>query len=353
MKGALKLFTLFGISVYIHATFLILPAIFFIYAGLKGLFVILIVFAFVTLHELSHSLVAKRYGIIVRSIMLFPIGGVASLTGSTQKPKEEIYIAIAGPIFNVLLTVIFFFPLLYLLGPKVLLHPSLDTWPQTIAYIFWINPLLAMFNLLPAFPMDGGRIFRALLATHLDIRKATHIAVNVGHMFALIFGIIGIINGNLFLIAIAFFVYIAASAEELQVDMSETIKDFLVKDVISDNYISVTPQTRLAKVLEFMFRTHQEDFPVLDGENLVGFLPRSDIISHIHRFGISHSIKELMRYSFPTAQLYEPLNIVQKRMQEEGLKALPVIYSGRLVGIITLEDISRVYAIMSEQHRVR
>jgi Zn-dependent protease len=229
MRGAVKLFNLFGIPIYIHVTFLLLPVLFYINWGLKGVFVVLFVFTCVTLHELCHSLAARRFGIRVRGITLYPIGGVASITAYPQKPGQEFLIALAGPMFNIVFALVFFYPLYRILGPEVLFRPSFATWSQAIAYAFWINPSLAAFNLLPAFPMDGGRIFRAFLAKRVGFMKATRIAVGIGHFFALLFGSIGIMYWNFMLIIIAVFIYMAASSEEFQVELMEKIKSLASK----------------------------------------------------------------------------------------------------------------------------
>ncbi|MBI4336182.1 MAG: site-2 protease family protein [Candidatus Omnitrophica bacterium] len=221
--GAIKLFRIFGIPVYIHITFLILPALFYFNAGVKGVFLVLFVFSCVTLHELFHSLMAKYFRVRVRGITLFPIGGVASIATYPRRPQQEFLIALAGPMFNILFAAILFYPLYKILGPQVLFRPSLRTWPSTIAYAFWINPSLALFNLLPAFPMDGGRILRSFLAKRLGLRKATYIAVGIGDFFALVFGIVGFRYGNFMLIIIGIFIYLAASSEKLQVELMESM----------------------------------------------------------------------------------------------------------------------------------
>jgi len=221
MRGSIRLFNILGVPIYVHITFLVLPVLFYLNAGIKGVFLILFVFSCVTVHELFHSVTAKRLGARVRGITLFPIGGAASIASYPKRPRHEFFIAITGPSFNILFAAIFFYPLYRILGPSVLFKPSLQTWPQTIAYAFWINPSLALFNLLPAFPMDGGRILRAFLARRLSFRRATRIAVGTGSFFALLFGFIGIAYGHIMLIVIAVFIYLAASSEELQVELKE------------------------------------------------------------------------------------------------------------------------------------
>ena len=226
MRGSFRLFRIFGISINIHITFFLL---FLLVAsgGIKWIFLVVGIFFFVTVHELCHSLMAKYFGITVREITLLPIGGVSSMTRMPEKPIQEFLISIAGPLSNVVIIAVFFFPLKILLGPEALFrYPlSAQTWPLTIAYLYWINLILAGFNLLPAFPMDGGRVLRAILATRLGYRKATKIAVNFGHAFALLFAYFGIIRLNIILVIIAIFIYTAASDELAQVDLKGTLKN--------------------------------------------------------------------------------------------------------------------------------
>jgi len=348
MKGSFRLLKVFDIDINIHITFLILPFLF-LYHGLRGLFFIFFVFLCVTLHELTHSVVAKRFGIVVKEITLLPIGGLASMSSFPKKPSHEFLISISGPLFNIVFAAVLYFPLLALIGRENLFSPSLATWPGTIAQGFWINLILAGFNLLPAFPMDGGRVLRSLLARKMDYRKATSIAVNIGHLFALVFGYLGLMHGHFILIFIAFFIYMAASAEEAQVDVRETIKTFKVSDVLSKEFMTLRSDISLSKVLELVFHSHQEDFPVVDGDNLTGFITRADIINNIHQHGTSKLVKDIMRRDFPTVKPDQLLTNVQKTMEEAELKALPVIKDGRVFGVITLEDISRVYSVMSRR----
>ncbi len=228
MKGTIRLLKVFDISINIHITFFLLLLLV-IYDGVKGLFLIMGVFFFVTVHELCHSLVAKRFGITVREITLLPIGGVASMAKMPEKPSQEFLISIAGPMTNIAVLLIFFFPLKYLLGEPALLdflrywRLSTATWPLTFASIYWVNIFLAGFNLIPAFPMDGGRILRSVLAARIGYHKATRVAVTLGRIFALIFAYLGIMRLNIILIFIAVFIYIAASNELAQVDMKEIL----------------------------------------------------------------------------------------------------------------------------------
>ena len=349
MKGSIRLFKIFDISINIHVTFLLLLLLF-LSGGLKWLFLIVAIFCFVTLHELCHSLVAKHYGIQVREITLLPIGGIASMTKIPDRPSQEFFISIAGPLFNILVVVALFYPLRYILGPDVLFHPlSTQSWPLTIAHIYWINLILAAFNLIPAFPMDGGRVLRALLAAKIGYQKATKIAVNFGHIFALFFAYLGITRLNLVLIAIAIFIYMAASSEELQVDIKETLKKFRVRDILSRDFYTLRSDSTLAKVLETIFHSHQEDFPIVDDSKLVGFITRQDIITNIHQFGMEKTVKDIMRRDFPKVKDTDSLVHVQNLMQENDIRAIPVVRADEVMGVITIEDIGRIYAMISQR----
>ncbi|MDP3791051.1 MAG: site-2 protease family protein [Candidatus Omnitrophota bacterium] len=352
MKGSIKLFKLFGISINIHVTFLLL-LVFFLSGGIKWLVLLLGVFCFVTLHEICHSLVAKSYGIEVREITLLPIGGVASMSSMPEKPSQEFFISIAGPLFNLMVVAVFYIPLKKFLGAEVLFYRpfSTATWPLTLAYLYWINLILALFNLIPAFPMDGGRVLRSLLAQKMGYQKATKLAVNLGHIFALGFAYFGIVGFNIILIAIAIFIYIAASNEGLQVDLKETLKRFKVKDILSADFFTLNIDTTLAKVMELVLHSHQEDFPVTHKADTVGFVTRNDVLAGIHSLGADATVGEIMRKDFPKIADTDSLVQAQKMMEESGLRAIPVTKGGKIIGIVTIEDIGRVYSIASQRNK--
>ncbi len=347
MRNSVKLFRIFGISVEMHLSFLILPVLFSLTLGLKGVVLILGVFVCVTLHELCHALQAKKYGIKVETIVLLPIGGVASMGSMPDKPYQEFRIAIAGPLFNMILAAVLYYPAYRFLGPDIFFSMDLATWPHVIAYLYWLNILLAVFNLLPAFPMDGGRILRALLARVMSLQKATRIAVGFGYFFIFLFVLWGFKSGNIWLLIIAFFVYISASQEASHVEITETLKRIRVRDVLPDGYLSVGPDTKLSKVLEMIFHSHQEDFPVFDSGALAGIVTRADIISAIHQFGLEKTVSDIMIKNFPSAGLSDSLTKIHKLMEESGLRAIPIMEAGKLAGLITMEDLGKIYALMS------
>ena len=352
MRGSIRLFKVSGISVKVHITFFLLLFLA-MYGGLKGLVFILGVFSFVTLHELCHSMVAQKFGIKVKEITLLPIGGVASMAKMPDKPSEEFFISIAGPLLNIAVILIFYLPLRFLVGADTLhgffvTGPSLATWTQVLIYIYWINLILAVFNLIPAFPMDGGRILRSILAPRLGYQKATKIAVSLGHLFALIFAFVGF-RYNLFLLVIAVFIYMAASSEELQVNIKVTLKKFRVRDIMANHYLSLDKNATLSKVLELIFHSHQEDFPVMENGRMVGFVTRNNVIHGIHQHGVSAAVSSIMKRNVPILHVTDSLDRAQSVMQENGMKALPVIKAGGVIGVVTIEDISRVYSVMTQR----
>ena len=210
-----------GIDILVDRSFWLLPAAFGLWigyqagfdAGIRMAVLILGVFVCVLGHELTHSVVAQRYGVRVPSITLYPMGGVASLLRIPKRPGQEFWIAIAGPLFNFALAAALYYPLLSWLGAEVLFDPSLESWPKTLANLFWVNPILGAFNLIPAFPMDGGRMLRSLLALKMSYLTATRISVFLGRIFAILFFILGAWQHAWMLMLVGMYVYFAAGRE--------------------------------------------------------------------------------------------------------------------------------------------
>lgn len=349
MSSSLRLFTISGIAINIHVTFLIL-VLFVLTGGIKLLALLIGIFCCVTVHELCHALVARRFGIQVREITLLPIGGIATMTKMPEKPIQEFLISLAGPASNLIIVAVLYIPLKRFLGSDTLFHPlSTATWPLTLAHLYWLNLILAVFNLIPAFPMDGGRILRSLLAARIGYGRATRIAAGLGHLFALVFAYFGILHLNIILIAIAVFIYIAASGEAAQAGIKETLKKISVRDILSHDFFTVTADATIGKVVEIVFHAHQENFPVISDGKLAGFIARQDITGAIHQSGLGTKVADVMRTDFPVARFGDSLEKVHRAMQDHGVTALPVLRGEEVVGVVTLEDIGRVYAMAAHE----
>ncbi|MFH1305844.1 MAG: site-2 protease family protein [Candidatus Omnitrophota bacterium] len=356
MRGTFRLTKIMGIDINIHVTFFLLLGFFFLLFGLRGLALIIGVFFFVTVHELCHSMAAAYFGIKVKRITLLPIGGVASMSSMPTKPHQEFIISLAGPLSNIFIVIAFYYPLRAFLGQETLMYPLLVMLGQAkfsgpfnlLAHVYWINLVLAVFNMIPAFPMDGGRVLRAALSSRIGYEKGTAIAVRLGHIFALLFAYFGIVHGHIFLLVIAVFIYMAASSEGLQVRIEGTIKNYSVKDVLAGNFVSVRCSTSLSKMLELMFHTHQEDYPVIEDGKFQGFVTRRSIMRGLHEKGGDTAASEIMRKDILPVKETTKLHVVQRLMQKHTTGAMPVAKNGRIVGVVTMSDINRVYVLAQD-----
>lgn len=357
MGGSFKIGRFSGIDVRVHWTFLLLLA-FFAFLGyqnsgtLAGALtptgVIVALFVCVLLHEFGHSLVAQRLGLEIHSITLLPIGGVSNLESLPKKPSDEIKITVAGPLVNVVLAPIFFgVGLLLGAEPRMPtdLFMGIGSVGQFFFYLGYLNVVLAVFNLLPAFPLDGGRILRGLLATRLGAVRATEIASRVGQLFAAAFFLIGLLGGNILLALVAVFIFFGATGEAQMVRQREQTGGLRVSDVMGTKprTETVTPDHTFGQVLDSVIHGYQEDFPVVDESGkLVGMITREEIMTAAHSPERYASVRDLMKTNVPTvtsgADLFEDALPI---LQRSGLRALPVTEDGVLVGMLTIEDVGQ------------
>ncbi len=222
MKTSYRALRIQGIDIEIHLSFLLLPLILGVYygnlygpmIGVRAVVLVLLVFGSVLAHELTHSIVARHFGILVPVITLYPIGGVASMQRIPREARKEFLISVAGPLFNFTLALLLLFPFYLWLGKDTLLSPTLSHWPGTWSNFYWANLVLGLFNLIPAFPMDGGRILRAILARCMNYEKATRISVYLGRIFAILFFLFGIWQSRWMLVLVGLFIYVAADNEK-------------------------------------------------------------------------------------------------------------------------------------------
>ena len=361
MGGSFKIGRFSGIDVKVHWTFLLLLA-FFAFIGyqtsgsvvgaLTSTLVIVVLFLCVLLHEFGHSLVAQRLGLEIRSITLLPLGGVSNLESLPEKPADEVKITLAGPLVNVVLAPIFFGVGL-LLGAVPRMPANVITGIGSVGefffYLGYLNVVLAVFNLIPAFPLDGGRILRALLATRLGAVRATDISSIVGQLFAIAFFLIGILGGNFLLALIAVFIYFGATGEAQMVRQQEKTRGLSVSDVMGTKprTETVTPYHTFGQVLDSVIHGYQEDFPVVDESGkLVGMITRDEIMAAVHSPERYASVRDLMKTNIPTissqADLFED---GLRLLQQSGLRALPVTEDGELVGMLTIEDVGQASLI--------
>lgn len=357
MGGSFKIGRAAGIDVKVHWTFFLLLA-FFAFAGYQNTGslvnalittgIIVALFVCVLLHEYGHSIVAQRLGIEIQDITLLPLGGLARMKSLPEKPWDEVKIAVAGPLVNVVLAPIFF-ALALALGASpfslVNIFEGGESLGQVFAYLGIINVALVVFNMIPAFPMDGGRVLRGLLATRLGAVRATDIASTVGQVFAVGFFLLGLTTGNFLLALIAVFIFFGASGEAQMVRQRETMRGLSVSDVMGTRRRTetVTPYHTFGQVLDMVIHGYQEDFPVVDEDGrLVGLITRNEVMSAAHSPEKFLNVRDLMRTDFPTispeADLFADGN---RLLQESGLRALPVVQNGDLVGLLTIDDIGQ------------
>ncbi len=362
MSWSLRLFRVRGIEIRVHVTFLLIlvwaayswgdQAKGWLQGALLGVVVTLLLFLCVTLHELAHSLTAQRYGVKVISIMLLPIGGVSQMEEMPSKPAQELLVALAGPATNVVIAA-----LLLLIGRLVgvSIGASLGQlsiglwaakWSSLLPYMVWANAFLALFNLLPAFPMDGGRVLRALLALRLDYARATTVAMAVGQVLAVLLGLWGFISGNLSLILVAIFVYMGAGAEGREVEVKNVLQQMRVRGAMSHDVKTLSPLDPLIHAVESILQGHQSNFPVLEEGRLVGLLLENDILVALHQGGTGGAVGQVMRREFPVVHPEESLFEAQKHMAERRIGAVPVVEGEVLVGLLTIQDVSEAYRLL-------
>jgi Zn-dependent protease len=300
MKWSWKIGRFAGIDVYLHTTFLLLIGwVGFSYwmqtrrisSTFEGVAFLLALFASVVLHEYGHALTARRYGIKTRDITLLPIGGLARLERMPDKPIQEFWVALAGPFVNVVITAVLF---AYLVVTNTLapLNGLSLTGGPFVERLMSVNLTLALFNLLPAFPMDGGRVVRALLAMRTDYTRATHIAATIGQGMAFVFGFIGLFT-NPMLVFIALFVWIGAAQESGITQIKSAISGIPVNQVMMTDFQFLTSQDNLARAVQLILEGSQHDFPVLEGNTVVGILTRGDLLKALSVRGQSARVVDV------------------------------------------------------------
>lgn len=346
MKWSLKIGEFAGIGLYVHATFplllafVALPILFNdgdVLGALSTVLFILVLFVCVVLHEYGHALAARRYGIKTQDITLLPIGGVARLERMPEKPSQELVVAAAGPMVNVAIAALLFV-VMWFAGVTV---PTLGLgWGNEsfLEQLLTINIVLVLFNLIPAFPMDGGRILRALLASRLDYAQATHYAALLGQGIAVLFGIAGFFVNPL-LIVTAIFIFFGAQAESQMAQGRAKLAGFTVAQAMRTNIRALAPYEWLSHAVDHMMATAQQDFPIVQNGHIVGILTRDALMRGLQQHGAYTPVSAVMQSNIAPVEAEESLAAASETMQVNHASALPVTHNGVLVGLLTFEGI--------------
>jgi Zn-dependent protease/CBS domain-containing protein len=357
---------LFGVEIRVHLTFLFLLV--FVWgteaatqdptAALRGLGLVGIIFGSVILHELGHALVARGSGIPAKAIILLPIGGVTILDEAHAVPdpinawKRDIRIAVAGPLVNlliaggsalVLLTVMPGFPLF----AKPLVHVS-----ALLRSLVWANVYLGLFNLLPAYPMDGGRVLRAVFSRRMDLVQATQRAVRIGHVFSVMFMMVGMLVSNWWLVMIGFFLFVGAQLEERSAMFQSVLQSVRLEEVMLTDFATLSPADTLEDALDKAVHTLQDDFPVVRGGDMVGVISKQKILEALRSEGNGY-VQAAMNRIFDSASKQESLASAFRKLASRNLSIIPVVDEQHLVGIVTLQNLMHSMALLAESRKLR
>ncbi len=358
MRYSLHIARVAGTDVKIHATFFLLLAFLaFIYyrhggaaAAIDGVLFVSLIFLSVLLHEFGHALAARRYGIRTPDITLLPIGGLARLERIPENPKQELVIAIAGPLVNVAIAGLLW---AFLGVTGGLPHPSTieSAGVSLPVRLLTANIILVLFNLIPAFPMDGGRVLRAFLAMRMDYARATQIAATIGQGLAFLFGAFGLLNSPPIpmLVLVAVFVFLGAGQEAALAQLRSASVGLRVASAMVTQFQSLPRHATLHEAVDALLQTAQHEFPIVDDDGAVcGILMRNDLIVALRKSGAATPVAEAMRVNVPSLHHSMPLDRALMLIQESGCDALPVLdTAGRLVGLFTPENVGELMMVQT------
>jgi Zn-dependent protease/CBS domain-containing protein len=350
MGWSLNIGTIAGTAVRVHVTFLLFLGWIFIasyvadgsQAAVAGLVFMVLLFACVLAHEFGHIFTARAFGVATPDVTLLPIGGMARLERIPEEPYQEFLVAIAGPLVNVAIA----FALVGLAGANLNLGilSAVESSKVSLAdRLASVNIFLAVFNMIPAFPMDGGRVLRALLATRLGYLRATEIAAVIGQGFAFVLGFVGLL-GNPLLIFIAIFVYLAAASEAHSVAMRAMSRGVPVETAMMTDYATLTPEAHVDEAVQTLLRTSQGEFPVIDADRKpVGLLGRGELIRALKQLGPDARVAEAMTTTLPTVGHRRYLEDAFRILQEKSARGVAIVdAAGRLVGLVTPETVGEM-----------
>jgi Zn-dependent protease/CBS domain-containing protein len=355
-----------GIELRVHLTFFLLPL--FIWwteyathgsadTG-RDMALFGIIFGCVIFHEIGHALVARQAGIIPRSIILLPIGGVTVLDDSKiisevdpSSWKRDVRIALAGPLVNLGIALATA-TVLMAVAPEI----SLWQWPFVHASnlwrsMVWANLYLAGFNLLPAYPMDGGKVLRALFSRTMDPVRATRRAVSIGQTFAMLFMVVGMLV-NVWLTMVGFFLFIGGQLEERSAVFRSVLEKVHLEDIMLTDFATLSPADTLEDALDKAVHSLQDDFPVIRGSDMVGVISRQKILEALRLEGNGY-VQAVMNRLFEVAQRNESLASAFRKLTARNLTIIPVVEDERLVGIVTLQNLMHSMALLAESRKLK
>ena len=349
---------IFGIKLRMHWTFLLLLA----YVGfaisqqeegwlpvVEGILLVLAVFGCVILHECGHALTARRFGVATEDITLLPIGGVARMQRIPSEPWQEFWIAIAGPAVNVVIAFVLFIALA-ISGHFYGMIDDVGDHRAFFVNLMVINVLLVVFNLIPAFPMDGGRVLRALLATRLDYLQATVIAAKIGQGLAVAFGIAGLlILHNPLLMLVALFVFLGAEGEAQTVRIRTLIGNTKVRDAMMTRFRTLPSTATFQDAVDELLAGSQQDFPIMEGERCTGLLRRQELVSGLKQYGLDASVTTALTPIDESIREDASLQETVEEMRKHQAKAWPVFENGTLVGLLTMENVTELLLVRSAE----
>lgn len=346
---SLKLGEVRGIRLYVHGTFLILLAWIGLShvlhghgaaAAVEGVLFTVTIFGIVVLHELGHAVAAARYGIRTRDITLYPIGGVASLERIPENPHQEFVVALAGPAVNVVLALVLAAVLSIANVPSGVANLHV-VGGSFLAKLMWVNVSLALFNLLPAFPMDGGRVLRAALAFRMDRDRATEIAARVGQAMALGFALLGMF-GNPMLLFIALFVWTGAQGEASLIRLRALMHDVSVGQAMTAESLVLNPSDPLSNVIDAIVTRGHHAFPVVREGRVIGVVTKSGVLKALSEVRPDSPVLAAMDDRFEVADPSEMLEAAMSRLEAKGGQAIVVVRNGDIVGTVTRHSVGEL-----------
>jgi len=355
MRWSLNVGSIAGTAIRIHITFLLflvwLGTIYYRQGGAEaawqGTIFIVLIFVCVLLHELGHVFAARRYGVKTSDVTLWPFGGIASMERMPEKPGEELIVAVAGPAVNIAIAAM----LILWLGPQFDLENLTKIEDPAVSLAVKLaaaNIILVVFNMIPAFPMDGGRVLRAILAMRMGNARATELAATIGQGFAVVFGILGILY-NPMLIIIAAFIFLAASGEATQAQLRAVAQGALVSDAMITAFESLPTSATVNDAAEALIRTTQTEFPIVDGAgHLRGVLTRDVMIKALKERGPNTPVLEVMQSDIPTVSARAKLDTALRSLMQRGRPVVGVTDADeRLIGLLTVENLGEMMMVHS------